>query len=168
MEEKSKAEADEVPEGFTLGLAIVDGIPVIEFCASMIVIATRFSNPLFVAGAICSALAGCGKVLWKVILACAGRNVAWLNRQFRYLMGTGFLLMLIAVVANWRTLQFGLVLQRAFSMPSGIFFGLGLVGLVAMGAMGAKLDRNVARNNWIEQITNSVAQAMILVGVLLY
>lgn len=162
------ASGSDVPEGFTLGLAIVDAIPVLEFCASTIVVALRFQSVLFVVGAVCSALAGCGKVLWKIILACAKRNVSWLNKQFRYLMGAGFVLMLVAVLVNLGSLQLGAIMRRVFAFPAVVFFALGVAGMVAMGVMGAKLDKNVARNNWIEQITNAVAQGMFLVGIILW
>lgn len=162
------ASASDVPEGFTLGLAIVDAVPVLEFCASTIVVALRFQSVLFVVGAVCSALAGCGKVLWKIILACAKRNVSWLNKQFRYLMGAGFVLMLVAVLVNLGSLQLGAIMRRVFAFPAVVFFVLGVAGMVAMGVMGAKLDKNVARNNWIEQITNAVAQGMFLVGIILW
>ena len=166
----SAASGSDIPEGFTLGLAIVDAIPVLEFCASTIVIALRFQSVLFVLGAVCSALAGCGKVLWKIILACAKRNVPWLNKQFRYLMSAGFILMLVAVLVAVAVgnLQLGAILRRIFAFPAIVFFALGVAGMVAMGVMGAKLDKNVARNNWIEQITNAVAQGMFLVGIILW
>ena len=167
-ESASAAPGSVVPEGFTLGLAIVDAIPVLEFCASTIVVALRFQSVLFIIGAACSALAGCGKVLWKIILACAKRNVSWLNKQFRYLMSAGFVLMLMAVLVNLGSLQLGAILQRVFAFPAVVFFALGVAGMVAMGVMGAKLDKNVARNNWIEQITNAVAQGMFLGGIILW
>ena len=155
-------------EGFTLGLALADAIPVVEFCASMIAIAARFQSPLFAAGAAASALAGCGKVAWKVLLAVRGRDVSWLTRQFRYLMSAGMLLMLVAVVVAAATgaLDVGAVAARVVRPPAVAFFALWLVGMVAMGVMAARLDKRVARNNWIEQIVNAVAQGLFLVGVL--
>lgn len=168
MVDGERRDGDDVPEGFTPGLAVVDCIPVVEFCASMVAIAARYSEPVFIVGAALCALAGCGKVLWKVIIACAGRNISWLNGQFRYLMGVGFVLMLVSVVVDWAVIHPLMVLRRAFSFPSGIFFALGIAGMVAMGVMGARLDGSLARNNWIEQMTNSVAQAMVLIGILLY
>ena len=64
MEEKKS-----IPEGFTLKLALVDAIPVVEFSVSMMAIASKFKSALFALGACCSTLAGCGKVLWKILLA---------------------------------------------------------------------------------------------------
>ena len=160
---------NDIPEGFTLQLALVDAVPVVEFCASMIVVAVRFQSPLFVAGAACSALAGCGKVAWKVLLAAQKRDVAWLTRQFRYLMRAGMALMLVAVVVAAATgaLDVGAVAARVVRPPAVVFFALWLVGMAAMGVMGARLDKRVARNNWVEQIVNAVAQGLFLVGVLI-
>lgn len=160
--------AADIPEGFTLPLAIVDLIPVVEFCASAIVLASRFESVLFGAGALCCALAGCMKVLWKLILAIGKKDVAGLNSQFRYLMAGGWLFMIIAVIANLGSLHLGAILLRALQFPAVLFFALGIAGMVAMGVMGARLDRRVARNNWIEEITNALAQGMILVGLLLW
>lgn len=158
----------EVPEGFTLGLAVVDAIPVVEFSVSMIVIALRFQSVLFIIGAICCMLAGCGKVLWKLIMAIGKKDISWLSKQFRYLMGAGFVLMIVALILEHESLDIGAILLQAFSLPSGIFFVLGVVGMVAMAIMGSKLDRKDAKGNWIEQITNAVAQGMFLIGILLY
>ena len=151
-----------------MGLAIVDAVPVLEFCASMIAIAVRFQSPLFVAGAALSALAGCGKVAWKVLLAVRRRDIAWLTRQFRYLMSAGMALMLVAVVVAAATgaLDVGAVAARVVRPPAVVFFVLWLVGMAAMGVMGARLDKRVARNNWIEQVANAVAQGLFLVGIL--
>ena len=46
-------------EGFTIGLALVDAIPVLSFGISMVIIASRFDSPLFMIGAILSVLGGC-------------------------------------------------------------------------------------------------------------
>ena len=46
-------------EGFTLGLALVDAIPVLAFAGSMAIVAARFDSPLFMLGAGLSILAGC-------------------------------------------------------------------------------------------------------------
>ena len=156
---------DSVPEGFTLGLAIVDAIPVLEFSLSMIGIARRFRSALFRAGALCSTLAGCGKVLWKVLLACRNQNVVWLNRQFRYLMGGGFALMLASLVKDRSAISFSALWKRVSSFPARVFFLFGLAGMTAMGVMGRKLDKMNARHNWIEQVTNLFAQGMILLGI---
>ena len=49
-------------EGFTIGLALVDAVPVLSFGISMVIIASKFGSPLFMVGAALSVLAGCCKV----------------------------------------------------------------------------------------------------------
>ena len=159
---------NEVPEGFTMGLALVDAIPVIVFSLSVLVIALRFRKILFVIGALCSIFAGCGKVVWKLILACRKKNILWLNKQFRYMMSIGFLLMLLSVVVHWGSIQFSVILRRILSFPAVLFFILGIAGMAAMAVMGRKLDPTVPKNNWAEQITNALAQTMIFIGILLW
>ena len=69
-------------EGFTVGLALVDAIPVLSFGISMVIIASRFDSPLFMLGAALSVLAGCCKVAWKLVLGIAKKDVTWLNKPF--------------------------------------------------------------------------------------
>ena len=160
-----KPDAAKSPNDFTLQLALVDAIPVLEFGAGMLAIASKFKSVLFSAGACCSTLAGCGKVLWKIILAVKKRNVLWLNRQFRYLMSSGFVLMLLSLIANRKRIHPGRILKRILHFPAAVFFGLSACGMCAMGIMGVKLDKNRARDNWIEQITNLIAQGLLLIGI---
>ena len=170
MSEKSKEKntcSENIPKGFTLKLALVDAVPVAEFGVSMITIASKFRSVLFTAGACCSTLAGCGKVLWKILLAVKKKNVSWLNRQFRYLMSSGFALMIISMIVNRKRIRIGNIVKRMLKFPAALFFGLGAAGMCAMGIMGAKLDKNRAEHNWIEQITNLISQGMIMIGILI-
>ena len=155
--------------GFTLGLALVDAIPVLLFGVSMAVVGLKLRSVLFVLGAAASLLAGCGKVAWKLLLALRQRDVPWLNRQFRYLMGAGFALMLVAVVAAFvgGSLRFGALAAALTGMPACVFFALALCGFAVLGVMGARLDGSVARDNWAEQLVNTFAQAMLLAGIIL-
>ena len=159
---------NEVPEGFTLGLALVDAVPVIVFSLSVMVIALRFRKALFVIGALCSIFAGCGKVVWKLILACRKKNIVWLNKQFRYMMCIGFLLMFLSVIVSWGSIQFTAILRRILSFPTVLFFILGIAGMATMAVMARKLDPTIAENNWKEQITNIIAQIMFLIGIILW
>ena len=56
----------ESKEGFTVGLALVDAIPVLIFCASMVLIGVKFPQPVFLVGAIAMAVGGVSQVLWKL------------------------------------------------------------------------------------------------------
>lgn len=156
-------------EGFTLGLALVDALPVLFFGASVLVIGLGWGSPLFIAGAALAFLAGVMKVTWKLVLGASGRDVVWLNKPFRYLMAGGFLLMVAAVIIGTvnRSLDWAALGTRILSLPQVIFFAVWLLGLLAMGVLGKKLDSSIARNNWIEQCTNAVAQLCGLIGILL-
>ena len=41
-----------------------------------------------------------------------------------------------------------------------------IFGMVLMGVFAAKLDSADVRSNWIEQLTNTIAQASIFTGIL--
>ena len=87
-------------EGFTLGLALVDAIPVLSFGISMVIIANRFDSPLFMIGAILAVLGGCCKVAWKLVLGIAKKDLRWLNKPFVPMMASGFLLLVVSVLMN--------------------------------------------------------------------
>ena len=165
--EEKRTHPENFPEGFTLKLALVDAVPVAEFSVSMMAIASKFRSGLFAAGACCSTLAGCGKVLWKILLAVKKKNVSWLNRQFRYLMSGGFVLMILSLVMNRKRIQIGNIVKRILKFPAAVFFAMGAAGMCVMGVMGAKLDKNDAAHNWIEQITNLISQGLIMIGILI-
>ena len=82
-------------EGFTVSLALVDALPVLFFGVAAVALGVKLRSPLFFLGAIVCLLAGTGKVLWKLLIALRGRDVALLGAQLRYLMPSGFALMLI-------------------------------------------------------------------------
>lgn len=154
-------------EGFTLSLALVDALPVLFFGGSCILIGLIFQSPLFIIGACCAFLAGFGKVLWKILLAVQGRDIRWLNKQFRYLMIGGWVLILLSVILGWKRISFPAMGAAIISFPSVIFFALGLAGMVTMGVLAKKLDSSVAKNNWIEQCVNACAQLSIFIGLLI-
>ena len=154
-------------EGFTLGLALVDAIPVLSFGISMVIIAGRFDSPLFMIGAGLSVLAGCCKVAWKLILGIANKNLKWLNKPFVPMQATGFLLMLISFVVVFRRISWSGVFAAVTGLPSILFF-LGWIGL--MGFMGwyrkNKFRNDDAHSNWTAQIINAAGQTCLLLGIL--
>lgn len=81
----------------TVPMAIVDAVPVLLFCVSAALIGVILKSALFWVGVACIVAAGVGKVAWKFVLAIAGRDVALLNRQFRYLIAAGFLVCAVAL-----------------------------------------------------------------------
>ena len=112
-------------EGFTLGLALVDAIPVLSFGISMVILAGRFDSPLFMIGAVLSVLAGCCKVAWKLVLGIAKRDLRWLNRPFLPMQITGFGFILGSVLTSLTRIDWPGVLNAVTGFPS-----IGLYGLV--------------------------------------
>ena len=153
-------------EGFTLTLALVDALPVLFFGGSSIILGLLFQSPLFLVGACLIFLGGFGKVLWKLILAAKKQDVVLLNRQMKYTMSVGFLCVILSVILGRKRLNGAAILAGLTSLPSLIFFILGLCGMVTMGVLAKKLDSSVAKNNWIEQCVNGCAQLCIFLGLL--
>lgn len=154
-------------EGFTLGLALVDAIPVLSFGIAMGIIAGRFGSPLFMVGAGLSILAGCCKVAWKLVLGIWKKDLRWLNKPFVPMQATGFLLMLISFAIGFGKIDWRGVGAALVSFPSILFF-LAWIGL--MGFMGwfrkHKFSNEDAKSNWTAQIINAVGQTCLLLGIL--
>ena len=154
-------------EGFTLGLALVDAIPVLSFGISMVIIATRFPSPLFMAGAVLSVLGGCCKVAWKLVLGLTKKNLKWLNKPFVPMMAGGFLLLLVSLILGFGKIHWAGVGAAIISFPSILFF-VAWIGL--MGFMGwfrkHKFSNEDAKSNWTAQIINAVGQTCLLLGIL--
>ena len=160
-----KPSADDLPEGFTLALALVDAVPVALFCASAIVFGARAASPVFVAGAVLSFAGGAGKVCWKLLIAVARRNVAWLGKQMRYVMPVGFVLMIAGAAINHAQVA-GLV-AALIRLPSLAFLLAWLACMCAMGYFAGHRDQTDARSNWNEQLVNACGQAALLAALLL-
>lgn len=167
MSKKVKMTRDIVPEGFTLTLALVDALPVLFFCASMMVIGRLFSSLLFLIGAMLCFIAGAAKVLWKVIVVLKRKNIWFLFLQMRILMPIGFALMLISLIVKHSEISLTGIGAAFIRMPSLIFFTIGILGMILMMVFAAKLDSSDVKANWIEQLTNGIAQAAFFVGLLL-
>ena len=154
-------------EGFTVGLALVDAIPVLSFGISMVIIASRFDSPLFMIGAALSVLAGCCKVAWKLVLGIAKKDLRWLNKPFVPMQAAGFLLMLISFVIGFGKIDWSGVLTAVTGLPSLLFF---IVWMGLMGFMGwfrkHKFSNDDAKSNWTAQIINAVGQTCLLLGIL--
>ena len=165
--DKPKMTKDTVPDDFTLSLAAVDALPVLFFGASIILIGLMFRNALFLVGAVLCFWAGAAKVLWKIIVVTKKKNIWWLFMQMRIVMPIGFALMLLAVIISRSTIDFSAVFAAVVSMPSVIFFAIGIIGMTLMGVFASKLDSSDLRSNWIEQLTNAAAQASVFTGILI-
>ena len=154
-------------EGFTIGLALVDAIPVLSFGISMVIIASRFQSPLFMIGAALSVLAGCCKVAWKMVLGITQKDLRWLNKPFVPMQATGFLLMLVSFLLGFKKISWGSVLAAVTGIPSILFF-IAWIGF--MGFMGwyrkLKFSNEDAKSNWTAQIINAIGQTCLLLGIL--
>lgn len=154
-------------EGFTVGLALVDAIPVLSFGIAMVIIAGKFGSPLFMVGAALSVLAGCCKVAWKLILGIWKKDLRWLNKPFVPMQAAGFLLMAISFVVGFGKINWAAVGSGILSFPSALFF-VAWIGL--MGFMGwfrkHKFKNEDAKTNWTAQIINAVGQTCLLLGIL--
>ena len=154
-------------EGFTIGLALVDAIPVLSFGISMVIIASRFPSPLFMIGAILSVLGGCCKVAWKLVLGIWKKDLRWINKPFVPMMAGGFLLLIVSVIAGFGKIQWEGVGAAILSFPS-ILFLVAWIGL--MGFMGwyrkHKFSNEDAKSNWTAQIVNALGQTCLLLGIL--
>ena len=163
---------EESHEGFTVGLALVDSLPVIFFIGSTAIIASGLGSPIFIIGAVLSALAGIGKVLWKLFLGLGLGDIKFLNKMFVPFQASGFLIMIAGVVvaAIKKTINWGSVGKSIISFPAILCFLAGIGGMGFMGYYRKKYDKETfntdAKKNWIAQITNGVAQGMIFLGVL--
>lgn len=153
-------------QNFTLSLALFDAVPVIFFCIGMLLIAARFQNVFFLVGVILCTCAGCGKVLWKILVASTGKDIWILNRQLRVLMPIGFLLVIIGLITGRSQINFTELLSQITAFPTCLFFAITVIGMVCMSVFAVKLDGTKSRSNWIEQITNAIAQGCFLLGVL--
>lgn len=154
-------------EGFTIGLALVDAIPVLSFGISMVIIATRFDSALFMIGASLSVLAGCCKVAWKLVLGLAKKDLKWLNKPFVPMQATGFLLMLVSFVLGFRKIQWINVAASVVRFPCVVFFAAWIALMFAMSWYRKhKFQRNDAHSNWTAQIINAVGQTCLLLGIL--
>ena len=166
MSNKQKMTKDTVPQDFTLSLAIIDALPVLFFGGSIILIGVIFRRVLFLAGAMLCFWAGAAKVIWKIVVVMKKKNIWWMFLQMRIVMPVGFLIMIVSVLLNLKSIKLSVILSAVTSVPSVIFFAIGIACMVLMGIFAAKLDSSDARSNWIEQLTNTVAQAAIFVGIL--
>lgn len=166
MSNKPKMTKNTIPENFTLSLAFVDALPVLFFGGCTILIGLLFGSPLFLTGAVLCFWAGAAKVLWKIIVVKKKKNIWWLFLQMRIVMPLGFALMIFAVIMNRSAVNLPAVFAAIVSLPSVIFFAIGVTGMVLMGVFAAKLDSADVRSNWIEQITNALAQAAVFTGIL--
>ncbi len=153
-------------EGFTFGLALLDAVPVVAFGIDMVLLAKPLQSKLFLVGAIFSILAGTCMVVYKLILAGAGKEVPVLKRMMPIGMTLGWVLMIAAAVIKRKSISFPAIWADVSSMPACIFFILGIAFFAAFIIyFKTKFNADSARDNWIEEILNAGTQVFILIGV---
>lgn len=162
-----KKNVQKIPEGFTLTMAVTDMLPVLFFSISIAVLSGRIESGIFLTGAVLVILAGALKVLWKFVLALVKKDVRFLNRQLRYLMPAGFLLMAAGLVADRDSWSARAAAEHIVSFPAVIFFLLAAVGIIFMIWFAGHLNGRDARSNWIEQGTNALTQFFLMLGIVL-
>ena len=154
-------------EGFTVGLALVDAIPVLSFGISMVIIAGRFDSATFLIGAVLSVLGGCCKVAWKLVLGIWKKDLRWLNKPFVPMMAVGFGFIIGSLIGGWKKISWAGVLASVFSFPSVLFFAAWIGLMCVMGWYRKhKFVGDDARSNWTAQIINAVGQTCLLLGIL--
>lgn len=163
-------------EGFTVGLALVDALPVIFFSCSLICIASALAGSgitfwIVLIGAVAVALAGLCKVIWKLLLGLKVGNIKILNKIFVPFMAGGFMVAIIGALIGTFTkvIKWGGVLNAVLSIPSLIFF---IVGFCGMGVMSYVRKTNArdefnkdAKKNWIAQFVNAFSQCMLFFAI---
>ncbi len=163
-------------EGFTVGLALVDAIPVIFFSLSMIIIASALSGAgitfwIFLIGAILIVLSGLCKVLWKLLLGLKVGDIKILNKLFVPLMASGFMIAIVGAILGTilKVIHWGGIIKALVSIPALIFFILGFAGMGVMGYVKSTNKRDDfnkdAKKNWIAQFVNGFAQGMLFLGI---
>ena len=155
-----------IPEGFTLKMAVMDALPVIFFTIGNSLIALNFRSLIFFIGSFLIITAGLLKVLWKFIIAVGKKNIYLLNKQLRYLMPTGFLLVIISLFIYPDKSEYDQIIPAILKMPQLLCFIITFIGMIMMSIFAKVLDKNDAKANWIEQITNLIAQASFMLGII--
>lgn len=154
-------------EGFTLALALVDAIPVLSFGISMVIIASRFRNPLFIIGAALSVLAGCCKVCWKLVLGIWKKDLRWLNKPFLPMQCTGTCFIFGSILTSLGKIDWAGILAAVTGIPSMLFF---IAWFALMGVMvwyrKYRFRHDDAASNWTAQIINAAGQTCLLLGIL--
>jgi len=158
MGKKNKMNKNIVPNDFTMGLCLVDFIPVLFFFLANLLLSLIVNDILILIGSIICFLSGFLKVVWKIIVVTKKKNVWPLFMQMRIAMPIGFIIMLIGAVICFATKDNTNFFVAFGQLISITCFILGTVGMCVMAYCGIALDSSKLKVNWFEQICNSIAQ----------
>ena len=154
-------------EGFTVGLALLDFVPVIAFGLAMLFLALKFKSALFIIGAILVLLGGVFKASWKLILGTSKKDVKWMNKMMWPCMGVGFVLMIVGVIVGLKNINWAAVGSAIVGFPAIIFFIIWIVVLVLMTVFKkTKFRKDNAKDNWIAEIMNSIGMISLMIAIL--
>ena len=154
-------------EGFTVGLALLDFVPVIAFGLAMLFLALKFKSALFIIGAILVLLGGVFKASWKLILGTSKNDVKWMNKMMWPCMGVGFVLMIVGVIVGLKNINWAAVGSAIVGFPAIIFFIIWIVVLVLMTVFKkTKFRKDNAKDNWIAEIMNSIGMISLMIAIL--
>lgn len=155
--------SDEYKE-YTMGLALLDMVPVFLFLASGLIIYSMYGSLLLLAGVTACFTGGLCKAVWKVIVVIRKRDLTGLTRAFHILMPAGFALMILSVPAGGRAALSGFW-RSVTMMPALVLFVTGFALMCLMGYLGSHMD-NSSGSNLIEEWVNTLAQLSVLAGVI--
>ena len=155
-------------QGFTLGLALMDAVPVIAFGIDMALLAKPLQSKLFLIGAVISLFAGTCMVIYKLLLATIKKEVPWLKKMMPIGMSLGWVLMIVGLIINRSKINLPAIWKAVSTVPASIFFLFGIAFFVAFIIyFKTKFNADSAKDNWIEEILNAGTQVCILIGVIL-
>jgi hypothetical protein len=160
-----------------VSLAMLDLVPVVLFFILGILFYRKMAGVasaadpgfrmggFFLAGVLVCTVGGFCKVIWKFIIVLTGKDRTVLPKIFRIGMFGGFAVLVLASVFSGE--RFLTVLHGMVSFPAVIFLAAGAAGMALMIVMSAKMEKESVRANWIEEGTNTLAQTMFLICLLL-
>lgn len=135
---------------FTIGMALVDYIPVAFFAIAAVILMGDLRNKMsalnflvFSLGVSGVAIAGACKATWKLIYAASNVDIAFLNKMFFPTQSVGFLLAGIGILAMLIAKK-----NRAYGVNTFVFIGMMVAGLGILDAglcvLAAKLKKDGA------------------------
>ena len=154
-------------EGFTLGMALLDAVPVLAFGADMLLLSRPLQNTWFLIGAVLSFLGGLCMVVYKLILSTRGKEYPVFKKMFPFFMSAGWILMILGAVLARENISLAAILSAVTAFPAVIFYALALLFFGAFIVYWRTKFDGSARSNWVEEILNACAQVAMLIGVLL-
>lgn len=148
---------DKAPQNeYSMGLALMDLVPVIFFGASTAAFLRNGCSILAALGLILVFTGGICKALWKLRIASGKEEVPALNTAFHRLMPAGGLL-LTAEVIRWIIAGSW---HGFFSGTRWIWILLFFAGMIVMGFLKSRQGQG-NHMVWCAEITNSVSQLML-------